>query len=168
MKVKGNQKKNGISNTNTWRLTQRGENVKFVGLLEEQVDDMNCGDKDHKGAQEQIAVLVENQKLQFRFSVFFPFFVCITHPCSSSPVKLKSVKMSFTIIIIIFKNYHSILVTFTTLCPTFIFSRISSERVLSCIAYTVMCSWIWHGLFPLCSRGHINWWSVSTGYCVHD
>ena len=103
------------------------------------------------------------------FLSFFPFFyVCITHPCSSSPVKLKSVKMSFTIIIIIFKNYHSILVTFTTLCPTFIFSRISSERVLSCIAYTVMCSWIWHGLFPLCSRGHINWWSVSTEYCVHN
>ena len=54
------------------------ENVKFVGLLEKQVDNMNGGDEDHKGAQEQIAVLVENWKLQFRVSVFFPF-LCLLY-----------------------------------------------------------------------------------------
>ena len=66
------------------------ENVKFVGLLEKQVDNMNGGDEDHKGAQEQIAVLVENWKLQFRVSVFFPFFmfallILVLH----SPLNLK-------------------------------------------------------------------------------
>ena len=30
------------------------ENVKFVGLLEEQVDNMSGGDEDHNGAQAQI------------------------------------------------------------------------------------------------------------------
>ena len=32
----------------------RRENVKFVGLLEEQVDNMNGGDEDHNSAQAQI------------------------------------------------------------------------------------------------------------------
>ena len=32
----------------------RRENVKFVGLLEEQVDNMNGGDEDPNGAQAQI------------------------------------------------------------------------------------------------------------------
>ena len=34
----------------------RWENVKFVGLLEEQSDNMNGGDEDHNGAQAQIEV----------------------------------------------------------------------------------------------------------------
>ena len=32
----------------------RRENVKFLGLLEEQVDHMNGGDEDHNGAQAKI------------------------------------------------------------------------------------------------------------------
>ena len=32
----------------------RRENVKFVGLLEEQVDNMNGGDEDHNSAQAKI------------------------------------------------------------------------------------------------------------------
>ena len=32
----------------------RRENVKFVGLPEEQVDNINGGDEDHNGAQAQI------------------------------------------------------------------------------------------------------------------